>query len=51
MNEKETEKQLVQRINAMMDMAKKARRQTSEVWRESEKLYMGEHWAGMNMPE
>lgn len=49
--DKETEKQLVQRINAMIDMAKKARRKTSDVWRESEKLYMGEHWNEMNMPK
>ena len=49
--DKETEKQLVKRINAMIDMAKKARRTTSEVWRESEKLYMGEHCSGLNMPE
>ena len=47
----EREKQLVQRIKAMMDMAKKAREKTSAVWREAEKLYMGEHWSGMNMPE
>ena len=49
--EKETEKQLIKRINAMIDVARKARRKTSDVWRESEKLYMGEHWSGMNMPE
>ena len=49
--EHETEKQLVRRINAMIDMAKKSRKKTSDVWRESEKLYMGEHWSGMNMPE
>lgn len=49
--ENETEKQLVRRINAMIDMAKKSRKKTSDVWRESEKLYMGEHWSGMNMPE
>jgi len=45
------EAELVKRIKAMVEMAKKSRRKTSEVWRESEKLYMGEHWAGMNMPE
>ena len=45
------ELELVKRIKAMVDMSKKARRKTSEVWRESEKLYMGEHWSGMNMPE
>ena len=49
--ENETDKQLVRRINAMIDMAKKSRKKTSDVWRESEKLYMGEHWSGMNMPE
>ncbi len=49
--EHETEKQLVRRIHAMIDMAKKSRKKTSDVWRESEKLYMGEHWSGMNMPE
>tara|TARA_Y100001938_G_C8089010_1_gene433892 strand:- start:63 stop:1847 length:1785 start_codon:yes stop_codon:yes gene_type:complete len=45
------EAELVKRIHAMVDMSKKARKSTSDVWRESEKLYMGEHWSGMNMPE
>jgi len=35
----------------MMDSAKRARRKTGHLWRESEKLYMGEHWEGMSMPE
>lgn len=48
-NSKELE--TIKRVNAMIDMAKKARKKTSDVWRESEKLYMGEHWSGMNMPE
>tara|TARA_R110001592_G_scaffold71510_1_gene218604 strand:+ start:1751 stop:3547 length:1797 start_codon:yes stop_codon:yes gene_type:complete len=47
----ENEKKLVNKIHAMIDMAKKAREKTSAVWREAEKLYMGEHWSGMNMPE
>ena len=34
-----------------MDSAKRARRKTSQLWRESEKLYMGEHWEGLSMPE
>ena len=34
-----------------MDSARKARRKTSELWRESEKLYMGNHWEGLSMPE
>jgi|TARA_R100000084_G_C4654983_1_gene152205 hypothetical protein len=45
------EKELVKKINAMMDSAKRARRKTGHLWRESEKLYMGEHWEGMSMPE
>ena len=45
------ELELIKRIKAMVDMAKKSRRKTTEIWRESEKLYMGEHWQGMNMPE
>tara|TARA_R100000406_G_scaffold94011_1_gene85041 strand:- start:413 stop:2194 length:1782 start_codon:yes stop_codon:yes gene_type:complete len=45
------EKELVKKINAMMDSAKRARRKTGQLWRESEKLYMGEHWEGMSMPE
>tara|TARA_R110001592_G_scaffold27006_10_gene100592 strand:+ start:6143 stop:7939 length:1797 start_codon:yes stop_codon:yes gene_type:complete len=45
------ERELLKKVNAMMDMAKSARKKTSDVWRDSEKLYMGEHWAGMNMPE
>ena len=31
------EKQLIKKIHAMMDSARKARRKTSELWRESEK--------------
>lgn len=42
---------LIKRIHAMVSMAKRSRRKTTEAWRESEKLYMGEHWSGMNMPE
>ena len=45
------EKELIKKIHAMMDSAKKARRKTSELWRESEKLYMGNHWEGLSMPE
>lgn len=45
------DKELVKKVHAMIDMAKKAREKTSAAWRESEKLYMGEHWSGMNMPE
>ena len=44
------EKELVKKIHAMMDLAKRARNKTTQVWRESEKLYMGEHWSGMDMP-
>jgi len=45
------EKELIKKIHAMMDSARKARRKTSELWRESEKLYMGNHWEGLSMPE
>ena len=45
------EKELNKKIHAMMDSARKARRKTSELWRESEKLYMGNHWEGLSMPE
>ena len=48
---KHKEKELIKRINSMMDSAKRARRKTSQMWRESEKLYMGEHWEGLSMPE
>ena len=45
------EKELIKKIHAMMDSARKDRRKTSELWRESEKLYMGNHWEGLSMPE
>jgi hypothetical protein len=45
------EQDLIKRVNSMLNMARNARRTTSETWRESESLYMGEHWRGMNMPE
>tara|TARA_R100000805_G_C3625439_1_gene134348 strand:+ start:597 stop:2390 length:1794 start_codon:yes stop_codon:yes gene_type:complete len=45
------EKELIKKIHAMMDSARKSRRKTSELWRESEKLYMGNHWEGLSMPE
>ena len=45
------ERDLIKKVNGMMDSAKRARRKTSQLWRESEKLYMGEHWEGLSMPE
>jgi len=44
------EEKIVKRTQNMFDMCAKARSNTSKVWRESEELYMGEHWKGMNMP-
>ena len=44
------EERVVKRTQNMFDMCAKARSNTSKVWRESEELYMGEHWKGMNMP-
>jgi hypothetical protein len=34
----------------MFDMAKKSRADTESVWRDSEDLYMGNHWKGFKMP-
>ena len=45
------ELELIKRIKTMVDMAKKSRKKATDSWREAEKLYMGEHWSGMNMPE
>ena len=44
------EERVIKRTQNMFDMCAKARSNTSKVWRESEELYMGEHWKGMNMP-
>ena len=45
------EKELVKKVKGMMEVAKRSRRLTSQLWRESEKLYMGNHWENTNMPE
>jgi len=34
----------------MFDICHKSRASTTKIWREAEKLYMGDHWGGMNMP-
>lgn len=44
------EEKVIKRTESMFDMCRKARSNTSKVWREAEELYMGEHWKGMNMP-
>jgi hypothetical protein len=45
------EKQLIKRINAMFDIAKRSRSNVNKLWRESEEMYAGEHWRGSNMPK
>ena len=45
------DKDLIKRCEAMFDMAKKSRQDTENVWRDSEELYMGNHWKGFKMPE
>ena len=47
----EKEQKTIDRVNNMFSVAKKARESTEKIWRESEALYMGHHWEGMNMPE
>jgi len=44
------EERVIRRSEAMFDLAHKAKANTVKVWREAEKLYMGDHWGGMNMP-
>ena len=46
----ESDRKLIKRCEAMFDMAKKARNDTEKVWRDSEDLYMGNHWKGFKMP-
>jgi hypothetical protein len=45
------DERVIKRTEAMFDMCRKARANTTKVWREAEELYMGEHWKGMNMPK
>jgi hypothetical protein len=44
------EERIIKRSETMFDICHKSKSNTSKVWRESEKLYMGDHWGGMNMP-
>lgn len=45
------EERIIKRTEAMFDMCRRSRSNTTKVWREAEELYMGEHWKGMNMPK
>tara|TARA_R110002012_G_scaffold4795_3_gene21949 strand:- start:859 stop:2646 length:1788 start_codon:yes stop_codon:yes gene_type:complete len=45
------EERIIKRTEAMFDMCRRSRANTTKVWREAEELYMGEHWKGMNMPK
>jgi len=44
------DKKTLKRCDAMFDMARKSRMETERVWRDSEDLYMGNHWKGFKMP-
>tara|TARA_R100001463_G_scaffold18627_4_gene46498 strand:- start:366 stop:2147 length:1782 start_codon:yes stop_codon:yes gene_type:complete len=44
------EQRIIKRTENMFDISHKAKQNTAKVWREAEKLYMGDHWGGMNMP-
>ena len=44
------DEKIIKRTQNMFDMCHKAKANTAKVWRESEKLYLGDHWGGMNMP-
>ena len=44
------EERIIKRSEAMFDICHKSRASTTKIWREAEKLYMGDHWGGMNMP-
>lgn len=44
------EEKIIKKQKAMFDICFKAKSNTAKVWRDSEKLYMGDHWGGMNMP-
>ena len=41
---------VIKKTEAMFDMCFRARENTTNVWREAERLYMGDHWTNMNMP-
>ncbi len=49
-NPSKEEAKIVRRTQNMFDIAKKAKNNTMKVFREAEQLYMGDHWAGLNMP-
>ncbi len=44
------EERIIKRTENMFDICHKSKQNTAKVWREAEKLYMGDHWGGMNMP-
>ncbi len=41
---------IIKKNEAMFDICFRARENTTTVWREAERLYMGDHWTNMNMP-
>ena len=49
-NPSKEEAKITRRTQNMFDMARKAKNNTMKVFREAEQLYMGDHWAGLNMP-
>ena len=45
------DKEIIKRTENMFQIARKARSEVTKLWRESEGLYQGNHWEGMNMPQ
>lgn len=45
------DEEVIKKVTAMFDLAKDAREDVANEWREAEALYHGHHWDGVNMPE
>ena len=46
----EKDLKILNRVNRMFELSKNAQKEIRTDWREAEKLYLGDHWAGVNMP-
>ena len=46
----EKDLKILNRVNRMFELSKNAQKTIRNDWREAEKLYLGDHWSGVNMP-
>ena len=45
------EAELIKKVLTMFEVAKRAKHESAEVWREAESLYNGKHWEDFKMPD